>query len=447
MGLAFDFSNGTLYAANSGAGNIAEFAHHPGAGCHNRADDPDGSPGAATVSGHIDAFQAADIIGMLFRIRRRPQLRSRVHRSCDQPSPSLRPRGCDREPGGPPSVHLLSLQAGGRFRATVSGSPSYVESSPSPSTRAAPPTIGATSSSDVGQTSATVVSSINPNLAATTYVVQYGVNTSYGSNTLPGESIGEDSVDHEVSSHLTGLSPGVAYHYRVIAVNFSGTTTGPDETFTTAGRGRVTKEPVTPPVVTPIGPGIGSESQLLQRSRVGAAAAAGDGPGACRAPHPAPGGRAPSASRRRAWPSRRGGWAAMRSSVKARAGRDPNDHRGNAGPAGPASRCFSQVPRPHWVLAVSAAPASANVSHALTADYGTGNRPPSIPIRSRNRQDVEVDQTSHDIYVADSGNHRVEKFDPAGGFLLMFGKEVNRTAVENSRAAEVNVCPGSRSSR
>ena len=56
-------------------------------------------------------------------------------------------------------------------------------------------------------------------------------------------------------------------------------------------------------------------------------------------------------------------------------------------------------------------------------------------------QDVEVDQTSHDIYVADSGNHRVEKFDSAGTFLLMFGKEVNRTAVENSRAADVNVCP------
>ena len=95
------------------------------------------------------------------------------------------------------------------------------------------------------------------------------------------------------------------------------------------------------------------------------------------------------------------------------------------------------------VLAIAAAPAAANVSHALTADYGTASSAPVDPYPLLEPQDVEVDQTSHDIYVADSGNHRVEKFDSAGAFLLMFGKEVNRTAVENSRAADVNVCPAS----
>jgi hypothetical protein len=92
-------------------------------------------------------------------------------------------------------------------------------------------------------------------------------------------------------------------------------------------------------------------------------------------------------------------------------------------------------------LAIAAAPASANVSHALTATFGSAISTPVDPYPLSGPRDVEVDQTSHDIYVADAGNHRVEKFDSAGNFLLMFGKEVNKTAVENSRTSEANLCP------
>ena len=56
-------------------------------------------------------------------------------------------------------------------------------------------------------------------------------------------------------------------------------------------------------------------------------------------------------------------------------------------------------------------------------------------------RDVEVDQSSHDIYVADSGNHRIEKFNAAGQFLFMFGREVNKTAAENARTSDIDVCP------
>ena len=89
----------------------------------------------------------------------------------------------------------------------------------------------------------------------------------------------------------------------------------------------------------------------------------------------------------------------------------------------------------------TAAPASASVSHALTANFGSASSTPADPYPLSGPRDVEVDQTSHDIYVADTGNHRVEKFDSAGNFLLMFGKEVNKTAVENSRTSEENLCP------
>jgi hypothetical protein len=46
-----------------------------------------------------------------------------------------------------------------------------------------------------------------------------------------------------------------------------------------------------------------------------------------------------------------------------------------------------------------------------------------------------------DVYVADVGNHRVEKFDSGGHLILMFGKGVNKTAVEEGKPeAQQNVC-------
>ncbi len=46
-----------------------------------------------------------------------------------------------------------------------------------------------------------------------------------------------------------------------------------------------------------------------------------------------------------------------------------------------------------------------------------------------------------ELYVAESGNHRVQKFDSEGHFILMFGDSVNKTAIEESRTVEEDVCP------
>ena len=51
-----------------------------------------------------------------------------------------------------------------------------------------------------------------------------------------------------------------------------------------------------------------------------------------------------------------------------------------------------------------------------------------------NTRAVAVDQTTHDIYVADRTNHRIEKFDGLGNFLFMFGDGVNQTTGGN-------ICP------
>src|SRR5438045_2445974 len=84
------------------------------------------------------------------------------------------------------------------------------------------------------ETSATVSGTVNPNGQATTWHVDYGRNTSYGSQTDPA-SAGSGAASTNVSATISGLTPGTTYHYRFVAANTSGTTNGADGTFTTAG--------------------------------------------------------------------------------------------------------------------------------------------------------------------------------------------------------------------
>ncbi len=86
------------------------------------------------------------------------------------------------------------------------------------------------------------------------------------------------------------------------------------------------------------------------------------------------------------------------------------------------------------VFALSAAPAFAEGSHVLSGTIGAATSTPANPYPLSGPTDVEIDRTSHDFYVADTGNHRVEKFDSTGKFLLMFGKGVNQSTGGN-------VCP------
>ena len=81
------------------------------------------------------------------------------------------------------------------------------------------------------------------------------------------------------------------------------------------------------------------------------------------------------------------------------------------------------------VLAVS--PAAANVSHAFGGAFGENASSPSNPYPLSGPTDVEVDQASHDVYVTDPANHRVEKFDASGHLLLMFGKGVDKSTGGN----------------
>lgn len=100
------------------------------------------------------------------------------------------------------------------------------------SSSVARPSINSVSSSAVTDTTATLGATVTPNGAATTVSFEYGTSTSYGSTT-PGQVIGSGNSPVTSSNPLTGLPSGTTIHYRVIAANSQGTTTGADNTFTT----------------------------------------------------------------------------------------------------------------------------------------------------------------------------------------------------------------------
>jgi phosphodiesterase/alkaline phosphatase D-like protein len=85
-----------------------------------------------------------------------------------------------------------------------------------------------------GATSATVTGSVDPGGEATSWYVEYGRTTSYGSRTTT-RSAGNGTVVVDVSEQLTGLTTGVVYHYRLVATNAAGTSHGADKDFTTTG--------------------------------------------------------------------------------------------------------------------------------------------------------------------------------------------------------------------
>lgn len=85
----------------------------------------------------------------------------------------------------------------------------------------------------VSGSDAIVKALIDPKLGGdTTYHVEYGPTTSYGSTTSESASIGDASAK-AVQAHLAGLEPGTTYHFRFVATNELGTTEGADQTFTT----------------------------------------------------------------------------------------------------------------------------------------------------------------------------------------------------------------------
>src|SRR6476646_5565837 len=118
---------------------------------------------------------------------------------------------------------------------------------PTPSSTPTPaPVVTTNSATKVAAFSAGLNGSVNPRGATTMVNFQYGLSTSYGSNT-PMQTQNGNTV-RAISANIAGLLANRTYHFRIVAHNNGGTSFGPDRTFTTltaTGSPVVTTNPAT----------------------------------------------------------------------------------------------------------------------------------------------------------------------------------------------------------
>ena len=120
------------------------------------------------------------------------------------------------------------------------GTVTVVNPTPTP-TPTPTPAVTTNPATNVASFSATLNGSLNPRGSTTTVDFQYGLTTSYGSNTPMQTQTG--NTVRAISANISGLSASHVYHFRIVAHNGGGTSFGGDRTFTTLS-------PTGPPVVT-----------------------------------------------------------------------------------------------------------------------------------------------------------------------------------------------------
>jgi T5SS/PEP-CTERM-associated repeat protein len=83
----------------------------------------------------------------------------------------------------------------------------------------------------VAGNAATLNGSINPNGLETSVYFRWGTSSSYG-NVTASAGVGTGTDDVPVSTVMTGLTPGAAYHFQLVATNSAGLAYGADMVFT-----------------------------------------------------------------------------------------------------------------------------------------------------------------------------------------------------------------------
>ena len=119
-----------------------------------------------------------------------------------------------------------------------------------------PPAAVTNAASPVGNTSATLNGTVNAFGSTATVTFQYGLTTAYGTTATADQSPVSGSTDTAVSRNVSGLTNGVTYHFRVVAVSAGGTTYGEDRTFTTGT--------TAPTAVTNAATAVGASAATLQ---------------------------------------------------------------------------------------------------------------------------------------------------------------------------------------
>jgi hypothetical protein len=95
------------------------------------------------------------------------------------------------------------------------------------------PVVSVCSVSSIARTTATLNGKVNAVNLSTLVTIEYGTTISYGSITAPTPNPVFGVSPVYVSAGITGLTEGIAYHFRIKATSAGGTTYSGDNTFTT----------------------------------------------------------------------------------------------------------------------------------------------------------------------------------------------------------------------
>lgn len=94
------------------------------------------------------------------------------------------------------------------------------------------PTVHTGAAAQVGFGSATLTGRVEPHGSNASYYFQYGQTAAYGQQTAVAE-VAANVASQVVSVPISGLAPITTYHYRLLAVNSGGASTGRDRTLKT----------------------------------------------------------------------------------------------------------------------------------------------------------------------------------------------------------------------
>lgn len=95
-----------------------------------------------------------------------------------------------------------------------------------------PPAVETGEAKAVGQTTAALTGSVDPNGAETTYVFEYGTTEAYGLRTAE-RSAGAGTAAVAIEVPIERLTAATTYHYRLVATSPAGTVRSQDRTFRT----------------------------------------------------------------------------------------------------------------------------------------------------------------------------------------------------------------------
>jgi hypothetical protein len=133
-----------------------------------------------------------------------------------------------------PAVPISGLKKGltYHYRVVASNAIGTTVSADASFKTAEAPLVGNLNSRNLQPTTAELVGEVNPRFGNTTYTFQWGKTATYGNESpAPPASAGSGDSLVFVGTEITGLTPGVTYHFRLVASNQYGSTATPDQTF------------------------------------------------------------------------------------------------------------------------------------------------------------------------------------------------------------------------